>query len=192
MEGLARVIQGAVPGSIDSNDLVALLQVLYARLKTIHTPSSRHLCRLLFATSQVLDAMVVAQVGDVARLTLHEPLTDRLHELESDQDRYVAFQAKYATQALLNVSDDDTIWRAGFRRGWLVMRGAAGFAKMPDPREIKDVLEGLEKVCQVVKGTARFFSNTQEAIESREMPTFNAKEGLKFKWIWYPTLRNAE
>ncbi|KAF9079579.1 hypothetical protein BGX23_003669 [Mortierella sp. AD031] len=192
MEGLARVIQGAIPGSIDSDDLVALLQVLYVRLKTIHTPSSRHLCQLLFATSQVLDAMVVAQVGDVTRVTLHEPLTVRLHELELDQDRYVAFQAKYATQALLNVSDDDTIWRAGFRRGWLVMRGAAGFAKMPDPRDIKDVLEGLEKVCQVVKGTARFFSNTQEAIESREMPTFNAKEGLKFKWIWYPTLRNAE
>ncbi|KAF9080324.1 hypothetical protein BGX23_002317, partial [Mortierella sp. AD031] len=192
MEGLARVIQYATPGSINSNDLVTILQVLYMRLQTIHTPSASHLCPLLLAVSRVLDAMVVAQVGDVDRITLHSPLTARLHELESNQDHCVAFQAEYATQALLNVSDNDTIWQAGFRRGWIVLKGAAGFAKMPDPREMKDALEGLEKLYEAGKGAVRMLNNTWVAIKASEKPAFTAKEGLKFKRIWYPTLRNAE
>ncbi|KAF9945564.1 hypothetical protein BGZ70_003739, partial [Mortierella alpina] len=192
MKGLARVIQGATPGSINSDDLKVTLEALYARLKIIHTPSSGYLCQLLFATSQVLDAMAVAQVGDVSRVTLHEPLTVLLQELESHQDRYVAFQAKYASRALLDVRDDDNIWRAGFRRGWLVMRGAAGFAKMPDLSEIKDVFEDVEKLYEASKGVARLLNNTKEAIKTGEKPTFNTKEGLKFKWSWYRPLRYAE
>ncbi|KAF9118418.1 hypothetical protein BGW39_001208 [Mortierella sp. 14UC] len=192
MEGLARVIQCATPGSINSDDLVTILQVLYTRLQTIHTSSTSHLCCLLLAVSRVLDAMVVAQVGDVDRITLHGPLTARLQEFESSQNHCVAFQAEYAIQALLNVSDNDTIWQAGFRRGWLVLKGAAGFAKMPNPTEIKDALEGLEKLYEAGKGAVRLLNNTWVAIKTSEKPTFAAKEGLKFKRIWYPTLRNAE
>ncbi|KAG0291625.1 hypothetical protein BGZ96_005012 [Linnemannia gamsii] len=192
MEGLARVIQCATPGSINSNDLVTILQVLYTRLQTIHTPSTSHLCRLLLAVSRVLDAMVVAQVDDVNRIALHEPLTALLHDFESNQDPFTAFQAEYATQALLNVSDNDNIWQAGFRQGWLVLKGAAGFAKMPDPKEIKDALEGLEKLYEAGKGAVRMLNNTWVAIRTSEKPAFTTKEGLKFKRIWYPTLRNAE
>ncbi|KAF9103331.1 hypothetical protein BGX30_009164, partial [Mortierella sp. GBA39] len=136
--------------------------------------------------------MVVAQVGDVDRITLHGPLTALLHELESNQNPFAAFQAEYATQALLNVSDNDNIWQAGFRRGWLLLNGAAGFAKMPDPSEIKDALEGLEKLYEAGKGAVRMLNNTWVAIKTGEKPSFTVKEGLKFKRIWYPTLRNAE
>ncbi|KAF9905371.1 hypothetical protein EC991_001736, partial [Linnemannia zychae] len=192
IEGLARVIQGATPGSIDSDDLVNILQVLYERLQTIHNPSTSHLYPLLLAVSRVLDAMVVAQVGDVDRVALHEPLTTLFHELESSQNLFVAFQAEYATQALLNITDNDTIWRAGFRRGWLVLKGAAGFAKMPDPREIKDTLEGVERLYKAGKGAVRMLNNTWAAVKTGEKVEFSAKEGFKFKRIWYPTLRNAE
>lgn len=192
MEGLAKVIQEATPGSIDSNDLVTILRVLYERLQTAHGPSISHLCSLLLAVSRVLDAMVVAQVGDVDRVTLHGPLTALLHELESNLHPCVAFQAEYATQALLNISDNDNIWRAGFRRGWLVLKGTAGFAKMPEPREIKDALEGLEKLYGAGQGAVRMLNNTWEAVKTGEELTFNTKDGLKFKRIWYPTLRNAE
>ncbi|KAF9912437.1 hypothetical protein EC991_010524 [Linnemannia zychae] len=192
MEGLARVIQCATPGSINSDDLVSILQVLYTRIQTIHTSSISHLCRLLLAVSRVLDAIVVAQVGDVDRITLHGPLMARLHEFESNQNHCVAFQAEYAIQALLSVSDNDTIWQAGFRRGFLVLKGVAGFAKIPDPKEIKGALEGLEKLYEAGKGAARMLNNTLVAIKTSEKPTFTAKEGLKFKRIWYPTLRNAE
>ncbi|KAF9906563.1 hypothetical protein EC991_000505 [Linnemannia zychae] len=192
MKGLAKVIQGATPRSIDSNDLVTILRVLYERLQTVHNPSTSHLYSLLVAVSRVLDAMVVAQFGDVDRVTIHGPLTVLLHELESHQNLCVAFQAEYATQALLNISDNDTIWQAGFRRGWLVLKGAAGFAKMPDPREIKDALETLENIYKAGKGTVRVINNTLVAVKTGEKFEFSAKEGLKFKRIWYPTLRNAE
>ncbi|KAF9904313.1 hypothetical protein EC991_002864, partial [Linnemannia zychae] len=167
MEGLARVIQCATPGSINSDDLVSILKVLDKRLQAIHTSSAN-------------------------RITLHGPLTARLQEFKSYRNHCVAFQAEYAIQALLNVSDNDTIWQAGFRRGWLVLNWVAGFAKMPDPKEIKDVLEKLEKVYEAGKGVVRMLDNTLVAIKTSEKPTFNAKEGLKFKRIWYQTLRNAE
>ncbi|KAF9909307.1 hypothetical protein EC991_008818 [Linnemannia zychae] len=192
MEGLAIVIQGAAPGSIDSNDLVTILGILHERLQTIHIPSTSHLYSLLFSVSRVLDAMETSQVGKIDRVTLHGPLTALLHDLESHQNPCVAFQAEYATQALLNITDNDTIWQAGFRRGWLVLKGAAGFAKMPDPREIKDALEGLERLYDTGNGAARLLNNTWVAVKAGEMPTFNTVEGLKFKRVWYHTLRTAE
>ncbi|KAK3824322.1 MAG: hypothetical protein J3R72DRAFT_390761 [Linnemannia gamsii] len=192
VEGLTMMIQGATPGSIKSDDLVGILKVLFSRLHAVHSSSASHLCRLLFAVSRVLDAMVIAQVGDVDRIALHGPLTALLHEFESNQNPYVAFQAEYATQALLNVSDNDTIFKAGVRRGWLVLKGVAGFAKMPNPEEIKDALEGLEKLYEAGKGAVRMVKNTWVAIKTSEMPEFTVEEGLKFKRIWYPTLRNAE
>ncbi|KAF8922837.1 hypothetical protein BGZ47_005282, partial [Haplosporangium gracile] len=63
---------------------------------------------------------------------------------------------------------------------------------MPDPTEIKDALDGLEKLYDAGKGAVRMVNNTRVAIKASEKPAFTAKEGLKFKWIWYPTLSNAE
>ncbi|GJJ77557.1 hypothetical protein EMPS_09916 [Entomortierella parvispora] len=74
--------------------------------------------------------MVGADIGEVDRINIHGPLTDLLRESESTENPYLVFQAAYATQALLNVSDDDNIWRAGFRRGWLTLKAGTGFAKV--------------------------------------------------------------
>lgn len=190
VEGLAKVIQGAAPGSINSNDLVSILRSLHKRLRPTH--SAAHQYHLLLAVSQVLDAMADAHIGDVDRINLHGPLTDFLRESESSGNPYLIFQAAYATQALLNVSDDENIWHAGFRRGWLVLKGGAGFAKMPDPREIKDALEGLERLYEAGKGGARMLKDVLEAIKNREIPTFTVKQGLKFRRAWYRALRTAE
>ncbi|KAF9946612.1 hypothetical protein BGZ72_000184, partial [Mortierella alpina] len=190
VEGLAKVIQGAVPGSIDSNDLVTILRSLHKRLRPTHSVS--HQYRLLLAVSRVLDAMADAHVRDVDRINLHGPLTGLLRESESSENPYLTFQAAYATQALLNVSDDENIWHTGFRRGWLVLKGGAAFAKMPDPREIKDALEGVERLYEAGKGGARMLKDALEAIKTCESPTFTVKEGLKFKRAWYRALRTAE
>ncbi|KAF9176915.1 hypothetical protein BGZ50_009441 [Haplosporangium sp. Z 11] len=192
VEGLATMIQGVIPGSIDSNDLVTILRVLHKRLRAIHSQSVSHRYHLVLAVSQVLDAMVDANIGDVGRVDLYEPLMDLLRESESSKDPYLTFQTAYATQALLNVSDDENIWHAGLRKGWLIVKGAAGFAKMPDPRDIKDALEGLERLYEAGKGASRMLKDTLEAIKTREMPTFTVEEGLKFKWAWYGFLRIAE
>jgi len=192
LEGLAKVIQGADSESMDSDDLVRILRSLHSKLRSTHSESHRNQYRLLFAVSRVLDAMVDAHIGDVDRVNLHGPLTDLLRESESSDNPYLTFQAEYATQALLNVSDDDNIWHAGFRRLWLVLKDGAGFAKISDPTEIKDALEGLERLYEAGKGGVRLLKDALEAIKSREGPTFTVQEGLKFKRAWYSALRKAE
>jgi len=104
----------------------------------------------------------------------------------------MAFQAAYATQALLNVSDDDDIWHSGFRRLWIVLKGGAGFAIIPNPSETKDALEGLERLYEVGKGGIRMLKDGLEAIKDGELPSFTAKEGLSFRRAWYRALRTAE
>ncbi|KAF9280917.1 hypothetical protein BGZ68_006943 [Mortierella alpina] len=190
MDGLAKVIQGAAPGSIDSNDFVSILRSLHEQLQPTHSESHRY--RLLLAVSRVLDAMADAQVGDVDRVSLHGPLTNFLRESESSENPYLAFQAAYATQALLNVSDNENIWQAARRRLWLVLKGGAAFAKMPDLREAKDALEGVEIFCKASKRGAMVFKKAMEAIKTQERPTFTVKEGFKFKKVWYCNLRIAE
>jgi len=186
------VIQGAAPRFIDSNDLVAILRSLHRKLGSTHS-ASYHSHYLLFAVSRVLDAMADVQIADVDGVDLHGPLTDLLQESESSDNPYLTFQAAYAAQALLNVSDDDeTIWHAGFRRVWLVLKGGAGFTQMPDPTAIGDALEGLENLYEAGRGGARLLKDTLEAIKYGERPTFTVKEGLKFKRAWYRALRTAE
>ncbi|KAF9949709.1 hypothetical protein BGZ72_008558 [Mortierella alpina] len=63
---------------------------------------------------------------------------------------------------------------------------------MPDPKEVKDALEGLERLYEAGKGGARMLKDVLKAIKTRESPTFTVKEGLKFKRAWYRALRMAE
>ncbi|KAG0057095.1 hypothetical protein BGZ83_001529 [Gryganskiella cystojenkinii] len=191
VEGLAKVIQGAAPGSIDSNDLVNILRSLHKRLQQVRS-ASHHYYYLLIAVSRVLDAMADANIEDVDHINLHEPLTGFLRESESSENPYLAFQTAYAMQALLNVSDDENIWRAGFRQGLLVLKGGAGIDKMPDPEQINDALEDLERHYEASKGSTTILKDALEALENRESPTFTVKEGFKFKRAWYRALRSAE
>ncbi|KAF9980626.1 hypothetical protein BGZ75_008234 [Mortierella antarctica] len=60
---------------------------------------------------------------------------------------------------------------------------------MPDPREVKDALEGLERLYEAGKDGARMFRGSLEAIKTRETPTFTVKEGFMFRRAWYRALR---
>ncbi|KAF9176820.1 hypothetical protein BGZ50_009622, partial [Haplosporangium sp. Z 11] len=57
VDGLAKMIQGAIPGSLNSDHLVTILRALHKRLQATHRPSVTHRYRLVLAVSQVLDAM---------------------------------------------------------------------------------------------------------------------------------------
>ncbi|GJJ78431.1 hypothetical protein EMPS_10790 [Entomortierella parvispora] len=192
LDGLAKVIQGASPGSIDSDDIVTILRSLHSRLQSIHSASHHHRLHLLLTVSRVLDAMADAHTEDVDRIDLYEPLTDLLRKSGSKVNPYLTFQAAYATQALLNVSDDENFWRTVFRHIWLVLKDGTGIVKISDPTEIKDALESLEKVYKAAKGGALFLMKALEAIKDREPPTFTVREGLKFRRAWYRAIRMAE
>ncbi|KAF9928365.1 hypothetical protein FBU30_002403 [Linnemannia zychae] len=189
LDGLAQIIQSADPGFINSDDLVSILQVLNNRLQKVHSEAVNHRYRLIFAISRVLDAMVAANVGDVDRVNLYDPLASLLDMSKSNTDPYLSFQVEYATQALLNVSNDEKPWQAGFRRLWLAVSVGASFVKVPDPTEIKTMLEGLEKLYNEGR---RDFITLKEAINGRGRIEFTFKDGLQFKSIWYRALRTAE
>ncbi|KAF9897156.1 hypothetical protein BX616_006086, partial [Lobosporangium transversale] len=62
LEGLARLMQCAPPGHLDSDDLVTILNTLNSHLQGTHGQSTEHLYRLSATVSHVLDAMVNIQV----------------------------------------------------------------------------------------------------------------------------------
>ncbi|GJJ67812.1 bilin biosynthesis protein [Entomortierella parvispora] len=189
LDGLVKVIQGAAPGSIDSDDLVTILRCLHTRLRSTHSTAYQY--RQFLAISRILDAMMVSHIGDVDRINLHEPLTDFLRESESKKDPYLVFQAKYATQALLYVSDDEDSWHAGVRRLWLVLRVGAGLAQVNNPQQLKDTLESVERLYDIGKGATRMLKMALETPREGEGFTFTKKEGLKFKRDWYRAVRMA-
>ncbi|GJJ77534.1 hypothetical protein EMPS_09893 [Entomortierella parvispora] len=190
--GLVNVMQGAAPGSISSNDLVVVLQSLLKKLQSTHPESTRDRHHLLLAISQVLDTMADTDIGSLDRDALHAPLKDLLQELESSEDPYLTFQAEYATQALLNVPDDETVLKAGFRRLWSGLKVVAGFANILDPTAIKDSLEALENLYESGKEGARLLKELRSSIRNNDHPTFSMKEGLRFKKAWYDAVRRAE
>ncbi|GJJ67714.1 bilin biosynthesis protein [Entomortierella parvispora] len=192
LNGLAIAIQGASPGTLNVDDLESILRCLLKRLKLTRSPEYRY--PLLLAVSRVLDAMVSANIKDVDRVNLHGPLTEFLRDVESNEDPYLTFQVQYATQALLNVPDDDDIWHAGFRRFWFLLNVGAGLANVPDPTDLKDTLENLEKLYKAGKaGISNLKAILNDAIKGADGSlTFTVKEGLKFKSAWYPAIREAK
>ncbi|GJJ77530.1 hypothetical protein EMPS_09889 [Entomortierella parvispora] len=111
LDGLTKVILGAAPGFIDSDDLVAILRSLHRRLQYTY-PTIRHYHHLLLAISRVLDAMLDVNIRGIDR-SIHGPLTDLLREFKSNKDPYVIYQAECAAQALLYMPDNESIWRPG-------------------------------------------------------------------------------
>ncbi|KAF9919081.1 hypothetical protein FBU30_011176 [Linnemannia zychae] len=140
-------------------------------------------------SDDLVNAMVAANVGDIDRINLYDSSACLLDTSKSGADLYLSFQVEYAAQALLNISNDETPWHAGFRRLWLALSFGASFTKVPDPTEIKSILEGLEKLYNVGK---RDFIALKEAINSKGKVRFTFKDGFQFKSIWYRALRTAE
>ncbi|GJJ67746.1 bilin biosynthesis protein [Entomortierella parvispora] len=192
LNGLAITIQGATPGTLNVDDLESILRCLLKRLKLTRSPEYRY--PLLLAVSRVLDAMVDANIKDVDRVNLHGPLTEFLREIESNEHPYLTFQVHYATQALLNVPDDDDIWHAGFRRFWFLLNVGAGLANVPDPTDLRDTLESLEKLYNAGKaGIGNLKAVLNDAIKGADGSlTFTVKECLKFKSAWYHAIRKAK
>ncbi|KAF9929488.1 hypothetical protein FBU30_001502 [Linnemannia zychae] len=189
LDGLAHLVQSADIDTIQSGDLVAILRVLTNRLSRARPEDVNQLYPLVFAISRVLDAMVSANVGDIDRVEIHDPLTSLLDMSKSNKDLYLSYQVEYATQALLNVSNDEKPWHAGFRRLWLAISVGASFAKVPDPTEIKTMLEGLEKLYNEGK---RDYRALRKAINGKGDVKLTLKDGFQFKSIWYRALRTAE
>ncbi|KAK3807065.1 MAG: hypothetical protein J3Q66DRAFT_374926 [Benniella sp.] len=201
LDGIAQLIHCADPGYLDADDLVKILELLSTRLRTTHTQSSRHMYQLTMAVSRVLDAMADIKVKGLDREKLHEPLTLYLDQIKDVSDPYLVYQAAYASQALLYVPDDETIWQATMRRTGKVIQGVAGLMSAMKGLDLNGFMDGLKNIQHGVSGAAGVF---QMVISTANGVTLLADRGMSFveymkqefsvkrKLTWYPALRGAE
>jgi len=201
LDGIAQLIHCAEPGYLDADDLVKILELLSARLRTTHSQSSNHMYQLTMAVSRVLDAMADTKVKGLDREKLHEPLTLYLGEIKDVSDPYLVYQAAYAYQALLYVPDDETLWQATLRRTGKVVQGVAGLVSAVKGLDLNGFMDGLKDIQQGVSGAAGVFKLAKSTLDGVKSLSDGGKDfvecmkeglGVKRKLTWYPALRGAE
>ncbi|KAK3814083.1 MAG: WD40-repeat-containing domain protein [Benniella sp.] len=200
LKGLAHLVQGARSGYLDADDIVKILDLLGTRLRNTQQQSTNHFYQLMAAVSHVLDAMAGAEIKDLDREMIHEPLSSHLDELKGSSDPYLAYQAFYAYQALLRVLDDETVWQATLRRTGKVVQGMSGLASGVKGLEVDRLVEGLmhirrgliaSELIEIIKNT--YYEVTSLA-ESGQGFLECLKEGISISrnYAWYPALRGAD
>ncbi|KAG0204251.1 hypothetical protein BGX31_003236, partial [Mortierella sp. GBA43] len=201
LEGLAQLIQGADSYYLDADDLVKVLELLSTRLQDTHHQSSLHVYQLTLAVSHVLDAMADAQVKDLDREKLHEPLLSYLGGLKGSDDPYLVYQAAYAFQALLCVPDNETTWQAAMRRTKKVVQGVSGLVSAVKGLDLNRFIEGLEDIQKGFDGVSAVVEVVKTAVDGVASVAQEGKgffdclqEGLSFnrKRDWYSALRGAD
>jgi len=201
LEGIARLIQGADPGYLSSDDLVKILELLGTRLMNTHRQSAENMHQLTLAVSHILDAMADTQVTDMDRKKLHEPLSSYLNELRKNSDPFLVYQAAYAYQALLCVPDDETTWQSVMRRTKKVAQGVSGLVTAVRTFDLIRFIEGLENIQKGVSGASRVVGATVLAYDKVISLVIGGQglmnsleEGLSFdrKRDWYSALRGAD
>jgi hypothetical protein len=201
LKGLAHLVQGARSGYLDANDLAKILDLLSTRLRGTHQQSTNHFYQLMVAICHVLDAMAGAEIKDLDREKIHEPLSSHLDELKESSDLYLAYQASYAYQALLRVLDDETVWQSTLCHTGKVVQGMSGLANGVKGLEVDRLVEGLmhirpvltraSELIEIIKNT--YYGVTSLAEKGQGFLEC-LKEGISFsrKYAWYPVLRGAD
>jgi hypothetical protein len=145
--------------------------------------------------------MADANVTDLDRETLHEPLSTYLKELKKSKDPYLVYQAAYAFQALLWVPDDETTWQAAMRRTGKVIQGVSGMVSAVKGLDLNKFIEGLnniqkglEDASKVVKVIKNAYAGATSLAQSGQSLLKSLKEGFSFerKRDWYSALRGAD
>jgi hypothetical protein len=145
--------------------------------------------------------MADANVEGIDRVTVHEPLSQYLKELQEDSDSYLVYQAAYAHQALLRVPDNETIWQAAMRRTGKVIQGVAGVVSAVKGVDLNkfidglaDIQEGLIGAAKVVKLVKDAYDNVVSLKDSGKNLLDSLEEGFSFerKGDWYSVLRGAD
>ncbi|KAF9348453.1 hypothetical protein BGX34_002468 [Mortierella sp. NVP85] len=201
LEGLAQLIQGAGPGYLEADDLVKILELLNTRLSGTHHQSPHLVLKLTLVVSNVLDAMADADVRDLDREKLHQPLSRYLDGLKKSSDPYLIYQAAYAYQALLCVPDNESLWKATARRTGKVIKGVSGLVSSVNGLDLngfmlglKDIQQGLAGVTRAVRLVKITYDGVTSLAQSGQSFLECLKECLSFdhKCPWYSALRGAD
>ncbi|KAG0311317.1 hypothetical protein BGZ99_010266, partial [Dissophora globulifera] len=201
LDGLDYVVQSAPQGGIDADDLVKILEHINSRIEHTHSDSLDYIYRLTIVVSHILDAMVLGDVHGLNRVSLHTPLKVYLQNLMKSADPYLAFQAAYASQALLWISNDEELWKAVLRRTGTVAMGVGRLARATKALNIVEFINGLSNIQEGLEDAGEYFglvANAHRAVTELRKggQDFQVliKEGFSFsrKQEWYPVLRATD
>jgi hypothetical protein len=145
--------------------------------------------------------MADANVKDLDRKKLHEPLSLYLDGLKRSNDSYLVYQAAYAYQALQYVPDNETLWQATLRRTGKVAKGVSGLVSAVKGLDLDGFVDGLKDIQQGLAGASEVIQTVKSAFDGVASLADGGqgfmeclKEGLSFnrKCAWYPALRGAD
>ncbi|RIB30138.1 hypothetical protein C2G38_2054700, partial [Gigaspora rosea] len=138
---------------------------------------------------QLFDAMADCKVKDLRKEELYNPLYNALEKLSSDSNLELAYQAKYAYQALICIRHDESPWKAFQKRCTDIFQGLAklaGAVTSIDPGRLPEAFEhfdkGFEGIEKTIKGAIVLVKEIHDGTDS-------IKQGLNFgvrrkKWYW--------
>ncbi len=202
-QGLAVILRHcpqALLSQVRSGDLVGALEVLGARLDKVHKGNNLIQCQtLLYTTSQLLDAMTCLGVSGIDREAVQAPLYATLYGLIDHSDPALAWQARYARQALAHIPNDEAVWRSVLRHTFNVGMGVLNLAaavKNLDVDKLEESLGRFEEAFTGVREVALAIGQVGDAakvtVEALTTAYQSASEGVEQfnrPHGWYGALR---
>ncbi len=202
-QGLAVMIRNCprtLLSRVRSGDLVDALKVFQERLDKVHKENNPIQCQtLLYTTSQLLDAMTCLGVSGIDREAVQAPLYATLYGLIDHPDPVLAWQARYARQALAHIPNNEAVWQCVLRHTFNVGMGilnVAAAVKNLDVGKLEESLNRFEEVFTSVRDAALVIGqvgdSAKTAIEALQKEYQSASEGiqqLNRPRGWYAALR---
>ncbi|CAG8496486.1 17772_t:CDS:2, partial [Gigaspora margarita] len=187
LKGLSHIIRHVNPKHLNPDDLVRILKRLKEQFENIHTRDNQ--IETIRTLGLLFDAMADCKVKYLSQEELHNPLYKALEKLSSSDNLELAYQARYAFQALICIPNDESPWEAFQKRAINIFRGfatLAGAIKNIDPGRLPEAFEhlgkGFEGIEKVINGAIVLVQGIQEG-------TSDIKQGLSLKvrrqkWYW--------
>ncbi|RIB16568.1 hypothetical protein C2G38_1501359 [Gigaspora rosea] len=187
LKGLAHIIRHVNPKHLDPDDLVRILTRLKEQFENIHTRDKQ--IETIRTLGLLFDSMTDCEVKDLSYEELYNPLYKALENLSSNSNQELAYQARYACQALICIPNDESPWKAFQKRASNIFHGLAkltGAITSIDPGRLPEAFDhlgkGLEGIEKVINGTIVLVKGIKEG-------TSNIKQGLNLKirqqkWYW--------
>ncbi|BBE08287.1 HNWD1 protein [Mycoavidus cysteinexigens] len=202
-QGLAVILRHcpqALLSQVRSGDLVGALEVLGARLDKVHKEDNKVQCQtLLQTTSQLLDVMTCLGVKGINREEVQAPLYATFYGLIDHSEPALAWQARYARQALAHIPNDEAVWRSVLRYTFNVGMGVLNLAaavKNLDVDKLEESLGRFEEAFIGVREVALAIGQVGDAakvtVEALTTAYQSASEGVEQfnrPHGWYGALR---
>ncbi|CAG8736927.1 13057_t:CDS:1, partial [Acaulospora colombiana] len=194
LEGLTQVIQNGNSEFLDENSadgLVQILKILAKRLQETHYQEGGNtLYKLTEVISYLLDAMADINITSLSREKLHGPLYEKLRDLSESNNSALAYQAKYACQALLHVPNDEQPWQSIIRRTLNITGGVLAIASSIRTFDPSQLISAFESFSKAFEGLPEVMKNIQEIFDG----CMSISEALKIDSLkpWYSALRYTD